>query len=104
MLRASVCVAGTIKLVTVALCLSLALHHQPLVGLIPVKGIIHHGHDKLQKPTYWEKRSGVRMCLRQANLDFRKRKTSQAAAEVLEWFVLSVTRAPGTLSTPEPDG
>ncbi len=47
---------------------------------------------------------GVRMCLRLANLDFRKRKTSQAEAEELEWFVLSVTRAPGTLSTPEPDG
>lgn len=56
-----------------------------------------------------EKRSGVRMCnigtyLRLANLDFRKRKTSQAEAEELEWFVLSVMPAPGTLSTPEPDG
>lgn len=42
---------------------SLSLHHQLFVGLIPAEGIIHHGHDKLQKPTYWEKRSNLKVCV-----------------------------------------
>lgn len=73
---------------------SLSLHHQLFIGLIPAEGIIHHGHDKLQKPTYWEKRSNLKVCvcavrsakteavilvyLRLASLDFQKRERKKS--------------------------